>query len=532
MTKLETIKEKNLPRYGVGPFYVGGVILFTIVGIILTRVTNLRTGAIKGWPLIALFMILGSILFLEGLFIYAKGFLGKNRVLKYVDAGMLYTDGVFKYVRNPGYSGIMFMCSGALFFALNIYLLVLPIVYWLAMTIMLIFSEERWLKAKYGQDYIDYKKRTNRCIPWFRKKTALRYVADVVALIASVCIFLFIAGGYIVNQYFGIRYEKDEFWDYKVEQFDGLSADKYTFQSDRGQTLTGYLYYGDSKEKNGVVVFGHGFGGTGQTNYLPYINEFAQNGYYVFGFDATGYDESEGESMLGLPQQIIDMDYAIDFVEELEETKDLPVALWGHSWGGYTVANELQLHPEVKACIINAGFNQSSDLIKSWGLDIVGPSTYALMPFIDFYEYLIMGDISKSTAVESFKKSDAKVLIYQCINDTVVPKKYGYDIWKREFAANDRFEFHLLTDHEEEGCHSQMLNSKDFIKWQESFDDESGYTEWFENLDYDYQKEPERFVREKNAFLEAHLDRKKWANRADKEMFQYEIDFLGTVLLP
>lgn len=31
-------------------------------------------------------------------------------------------------------------------------------------------QEEKWLAELYGQEYIDYCKKENRCIPWFSNK--------------------------------------------------------------------------------------------------------------------------------------------------------------------------------------------------------------------------------------------------------------------------------------------------------------------------------------------------------------------------
>ena len=45
----------------------------------------------------------------------------------------------------------------------------------------------------------------------------------------------------------------------------------------------------------------------------------SSNGYLVFAYDATGNDESEGDAVNGLPQGIIDLDYAIRFIKESNE---------------------------------------------------------------------------------------------------------------------------------------------------------------------------------------------------------------------
>ena len=60
----------------------------------------------------------------------------------------------------------------------------------------------------------------------------------------------------------------------------------------------------------------HGLGGGGHNSYMDCANYFARHGYYVFAYDATGNDESEGEGVGGLPQGVIDLDYAISFVEQ------------------------------------------------------------------------------------------------------------------------------------------------------------------------------------------------------------------------
>lgn len=51
----------------------------------------------------------------------------------------------------------------------NAWLLVIPVINWLIMTIVLKNTEEKWLFDLYGKDYEEYKKRVNRCIPFKRQ---------------------------------------------------------------------------------------------------------------------------------------------------------------------------------------------------------------------------------------------------------------------------------------------------------------------------------------------------------------------------
>ena len=44
----------------------------------------------------------------------------------------------------------------------------------------------------------------------------------------------------VYNDNFGKRFTTGEIYAFRVEDFDGLSREKYTFTSDKGQKLTGY----------------------------------------------------------------------------------------------------------------------------------------------------------------------------------------------------------------------------------------------------------------------------------------------------
>jgi hypothetical protein len=41
------------------------------------------------------------------------------------------------------------------------------------MIIVLKKTEEKWLYKMYGEEYLDYCKRVNRCIPWFKASKTL-----------------------------------------------------------------------------------------------------------------------------------------------------------------------------------------------------------------------------------------------------------------------------------------------------------------------------------------------------------------------
>lgn len=160
----------HLPIYGVGPFYGIGIILLTIIGVVLSAAGIPKSGKVSGILPKTVMIVLGILLAAEGFFVWKAAALGKNSIDGYIKKNILCTTGVYSIVRNPCYSGIMLMCSGGLLIAHNLWLLILPVFYWAAMTVLMKCTEEKWLKELYRQEYIDYCKNVNRCIPWFPRK--------------------------------------------------------------------------------------------------------------------------------------------------------------------------------------------------------------------------------------------------------------------------------------------------------------------------------------------------------------------------
>ena len=264
--------------------------------------------------------------------------------------------------------------------------------------------------------------------------------------------------------YFGGRYETNKFNMNHVENFEGLERTRYEFKSDKGQTIVGYMY-STSESKKGIIVFAHGYGAGGHNSYMPSINYFAHNGYYVFAYDATGNDESGGKGIGGVPQGVIDLNYAVSFVEESGNFPDLPIALFGHSWGGYSVSNVLTYHPEVKAVIECSGPNSSTDLIEGGGKQILGPFIYIVMPVIKIYERANYGDYATNSALDGFEATDAEIMVVHSSDDNVVPIEYGYDIYYEAFKDDPRFTFVRL----EGKGHNMFLNVNNNAELYESF---------------------------------------------------------------
>lgn len=320
----------------------------------------------------------------------------------------------------------------------------------------------------------------------------------------------------IYNENFDQRFESYEPLMMDVDDFDGLQRTKYEFPSDQGQKLTGYLY-STGAEPHGIIVMAHGFGGGGHNSYMDCADYFAGHGYDVFAYDATGNDESEGDGVGGLPQGVIDLDHAITFVEESGNFRDLPIALFGHSWGAYSACNVLTYHPEVKAVIACSGFNTSSALFESEGKKQIADGIYLMLPFVKLHEQLKFGRYASNTAMDGFAKSDAAVMIVHSFDDETVPAEYGYEIYYEKYGDDPRFHFLGLSNKGH-----NYFNEKTY---KDEFNVE--FDKWLETLDYDYKaaENKERYAEDKADYIRGHLDRERWCDSLDQELFGKFIDF-------
>ena len=160
------MKKKHLPLYGVGPIYVGIIFILTILFSILSymKILPYLQFDIMKIP----FIILGVLLIILGIFIWYLGAI-KSKLDDNIIKNKLVTTGIYSYTRNPLYTAFIFIFTGILFIMNNLYLLILPFIYWLLLTIFMINTEEKWLKDLYGREYIEYCKRVNRCIPIKKK---------------------------------------------------------------------------------------------------------------------------------------------------------------------------------------------------------------------------------------------------------------------------------------------------------------------------------------------------------------------------
>lgn len=294
------------------------------------------------------------------------------------------------------------------------------------------------------------------------------------------------------------RFETASWWEYQVSEFEGLEMERSDFLSEDGVLLAGYKYSKGQEEPKGVAVVCHGLGGGGHNTYMPIIDVFTSRGYYVFSYDVRGNDNSQGRCVEGIPQGVVDLDAAICHLDTVEEYEGLPVVLFGHSWGAYSAGSVLCMHPEIKAVVMVAGFNESEDLIYHRGEKIAGPFTKLTIPFVSLYERIKFGkESSDASVIKGMESSDAEFMIIHSADDTVVPAQYGYSKFYERFGGDDRFEFIMYEDR----GHGYPFYSEAAGDYRDGLDRE--YDDYVKQNGGEYSDEL------KAEFMESRLDKKK-----------------------
>ena len=311
---------------------------------------------------------------------------------------------------------------------------------------------------------------------------------------------------------------KHHFYTFKpiyftIEDFPDLSRTRYTFYSCNKHLLVGYIYKCKNVQNKGIFVFSHGYGGGGHHCYLDLIHAICEQGYYVFAYDATACDESEGHDIKGFTQGMLDADKAISFIETFKEFSKLPLYLCGHSWGGYSVSTALGWHERVKGVIAFSGFNEAVAPFKANGERYAGEKASEFMVYVDTFERLLFGDVYKTTAVNAFSRSKARIAIVHSEDDKSVPISAGYDIYHQEFKNNKRFKFVKLLNHGHASVYHSLEGMKYYAKIHKAYSK--------------YVKDNKPSEIEKEQFLKEHIDRNKYNNMVDKKLIAKLIEFIS-----
>ena len=209
---------------------------------------------------------------------------------------------------------------------------------------------------------------------------------------------------------------------FTAKDFDNLNALPVSFKSDKGQTLNGFYYTGARFSGNykGLVVFSHGMGG-GHLSYTTEINAIAQRGFAVLAYDNTGTCSSEGKSLRGFAQGVIDLKYAVEFAKQ-GKYADLPLLLAGHSWGAYSVCNAAAITDpsNIKGILAFSPFDSVNKLICDTAKLKTKLNLSFLNPFFNVVNRVKFGKTGLLKSTETIASNQIPTLVMHGGNDMSV----------------------------------------------------------------------------------------------------------------
>lgn len=273
--------------------------------------------------------------------------------------------------------------------------------------------------------------------------------------------------------------------------------------------LQGYLFGSDNTK--GLVLISHGLGG-GAEGYTAETKRFVDEGYQVFGFDNTGCCSSEGESCIGLVQSVLDLDAALTYIEQEPRFKDLPVLLYGHSWGGYAVTAIFNFDHNITASASVAGFNNPMQMITEWARNMMEGFAYLEYPYIWLYQKTVFGNDLDITAVDGINNTDTPVLLLHGAKDSTIGIDESAIMAYRDKITNPNVQY-KICDKERQNGHNSLFRSL-------------GSLEYADEVDVEYEK----LYNQYNGNIPDDV-RKKFYDNCDKfKVCELDPEFIDSVL--
>ena len=196
---------------------------------------------------------------------------------------------------------------------------------------------------------------------------------------------------------------------YSYTDFEGLHRDEFSFTNSKGIELKYFYFYYDNYKKDKIILFLHGLD-CGHAAYMAEINELCKRGFKVLAIDYTGCGESQGKCLGSLYQPTKDVIELLDLLNIEEE-----IVLVGHSLGGFTSLNILNLREEIKTAVILAGFISPKDELSHF------IKSNFFVKGILRYEKKVSSNLYYLNNKEYLKTTKDRIFFIQSTDDQMVP---------------------------------------------------------------------------------------------------------------
>ncbi|MBO4667194.1 MAG: alpha/beta hydrolase, partial [Bacilli bacterium] len=222
---------------------------------------------------------------------------------------------------------------------------------------------------------------------------------------------------YLYKKHFVTRYDKEVGVPYyATSDFKGLKEEAFSFTNSKGIELKYFYYYYDNYKEDKVVLFLHGLA-CGHFAYFAEIDALARRGYKVLTIDYTGCGDSNGKCLGSLNTPTRDVNELLDYLK-----LDKPLVIVGHSLGGYTALNVINLRKDIKKTVVISGFLT----IKSIGDALIKNNFF--VKHILKYESKLYPEYKDLNNVDYLNKTTDDIFFIQSDDDTMVPYRIALEV--------------------------------------------------------------------------------------------------------
>lgn len=222
--------------------------------------------------------------------------------------------------------------------------------------------------------------------------------------------------------------------------------------------LKGWIYGADHTDR--LLVFAHGIS-SGSEAYINQLCWFVDQGWCVFAYDAAGSGDSPGDATVGLVQSALDLNSALDYIEQDDRLKTMPKVLLGHSWGGFAVGGVLNFDHDIKAAASLSGYAYPLKMLDRGAETVLGKGGGLLFrPFAHLYHRIVFGKYAGLNAVDGINKANIPFLALHGESDGFVLYSLGI-ISQQDRITNPYAEFYTISGdfaHHSDYWHSDACN--------------------------------------------------------------------------
>jgi pimeloyl-ACP methyl ester carboxylesterase len=265
-------------------------------------------------------------------------------------------------------------------------------------------------------------------------------VIIIIIVLVLLAIVFYIASYIEYRKAFYVRgKEATGFYEFFFSRFPELKADTFSFPSGEDSLFGVCLHY--EGEQKGLILIVHGWAWNLEP-YLPQAEYLARAGYSVALFDGSGIGRSGGSRILGLPQHMIDTGAALDHIKAAPEFRDMPVFLYGHSWGGYAAdAVSCLKNYSLKGILSVSAYYEALGAMKSMAQKRYGFLSNAFVLPATVIERLAYGRAAGYTAVQGLILADCPVLAVHSKSDFTLSFKENFMKIKKGLEGRPGVEF-------------------------------------------------------------------------------------------